>query len=218
MKYKCLVLDHDDTVVNSTPEIHYPAYVQIMSVLRPDKDVLSLHNWMKINFDPGLMHYFVEDLKLTEEELERQFSMWREFISTRTPHFFEGISEIIQKFKNKGGIVAVVSHSEQKYIERDYNSLPFDLKPDIIFGWDHDEEKRKPGTYPIIKILNNFKLEAKDLLVVDDLKPGIKMALDSNVDTAAALWAHQIPEIIEYMKSECTYLLESVEELNSILF
>ena len=25
MRYKCLVLDHDDTVVDSTASIHYPA-------------------------------------------------------------------------------------------------------------------------------------------------------------------------------------------------
>ena len=28
MKYKCLVLDHDDTVVDSTASIHYPAFLE----------------------------------------------------------------------------------------------------------------------------------------------------------------------------------------------
>ena len=27
MKYKCLVLDHDDTVVNSTATIHFPSFI-----------------------------------------------------------------------------------------------------------------------------------------------------------------------------------------------
>ena len=34
MKYKCLVLDHDDTTVNSTPCIHYPAFLKILEEIR----------------------------------------------------------------------------------------------------------------------------------------------------------------------------------------
>ncbi|HOK48860.1 MAG TPA: hydrolase, partial [Sedimentibacter sp.] len=30
MKYKCLVLDHDDTAVKSTPDIHYPSFVKAL--------------------------------------------------------------------------------------------------------------------------------------------------------------------------------------------
>ena len=30
MRYRCLILDHDDTVVNSTATIHYPvSYTQL---------------------------------------------------------------------------------------------------------------------------------------------------------------------------------------------
>lgn len=36
MRYQCLVLDHDDTVVNSTASVNYPAFVQTLKTLRPD--------------------------------------------------------------------------------------------------------------------------------------------------------------------------------------
>ena len=36
MKYKCLILDHDDTTVNSTAEVNYPALLDTLSHLRPD--------------------------------------------------------------------------------------------------------------------------------------------------------------------------------------
>jgi hypothetical protein len=32
MRYPCLVLDHDDTLVRSTPEIHYPSFVEALRV------------------------------------------------------------------------------------------------------------------------------------------------------------------------------------------
>ena len=28
MKYPCLVVDHDDTIVNSTATVHYPCFVE----------------------------------------------------------------------------------------------------------------------------------------------------------------------------------------------
>ena len=36
MKYKCLVLDHDDTIVNSTPTVNFPAFKKCLAKLRPD--------------------------------------------------------------------------------------------------------------------------------------------------------------------------------------
>ena len=35
MRYKCLVLDHDDTVVNSTATIHYPCFCEFLKEVRP---------------------------------------------------------------------------------------------------------------------------------------------------------------------------------------
>lgn len=29
IKYKCLILDHDDTAVQSTPGIHFPSFVEL---------------------------------------------------------------------------------------------------------------------------------------------------------------------------------------------
>ena len=35
LKYKCLVLDHDDTVMDSTRLIHHPAFLVYLREVRP---------------------------------------------------------------------------------------------------------------------------------------------------------------------------------------
>ena len=30
MRYKCLVLDHDDTLVNSTATMHFPCFCEVL--------------------------------------------------------------------------------------------------------------------------------------------------------------------------------------------
>ena len=37
MRYKCLVFDHDDTVVDSTATIHYPCFVEYTRTRYPGK-------------------------------------------------------------------------------------------------------------------------------------------------------------------------------------
>ena len=35
LQYKCLVLDHDDTVMNSTALVHHPSFLVALKELRP---------------------------------------------------------------------------------------------------------------------------------------------------------------------------------------
>jgi phosphoglycolate phosphatase/pyrophosphatase PpaX len=219
LRYRCLVLDHDDTAVDSTATIHYPAHVEVMRILRPDHVPISLKEWFLKNFDPGIMEYLTEELQFDETEIEKEYEVWRDFTTSRTPRFYPGFIDALHSYRNRGGIVAVVSHSEKSLIERDYHhhrgSVIF--TPDIIFGWDYDENKRKPSLYPVHTIMKTFGLAADELLVVDDLKPGVVMAQAAGIAVAAAGWSHGIAEIREYMEQNCIAYLNSVSEFESLI-
>ena len=57
-----------------------------------------------------------------------------------------------------------------------------------------------------------------DLLMVDDLKPGLDMAKAAGVKFAACSWSYNIPTIREYMQARADYFLETVADLEQILF
>ena len=175
MKYKCLILDHDDTAVHSTAEIHYPAHLEIMEILRPEHKVISLDEWFLKNFHPGIMEYMKGELNFTDEEIITEYQIWQDYVETRHPNFYPGFLDIVREFKNRGGRVAVVSHSNVDIIKRDYKRAGAGDIPEIIFGWDADETKRKPAPYPVEKILGEFGLESEDALIIDDLKPAVIM-------------------------------------------
>lgn len=219
LKYKCLILDHDDTAVDSTAFIHYPAHVQVMRLLRPEQEPISLEGWFMKNFDPGIMEYLTHELEFDEAEIEKEYEVWRNFTTSKIPHFYPGFIEALIAYRERGGIVAVVSHSEKSLIERDYLSykgtMPF--MPDIIFGWDYDKNKRKPSLYPVHEIMKTFKLQAEEMLVVDDLKPGVVMAHSARICVAAAGWSHCIAEIEQYMRDNCTVYLENVADFKAFI-
>ncbi len=216
MKYRCLILDHDDTVVQSTPDIHYPSFVEALKILRPNRKPITLEEFILYCFNPGFAELCKDILKFTEEEQEYQQRIWKKYTTTKVPEFYPGFVEFIKEYKNLGGIICVVSHSESKQIIRDYE-LNCDLTPDLIFGWEPEAYKRKPNPYPIIEIMKRFNLQCDELLVVDDLKPGLDMARSCNVEFAGAGWSHLIPEVKDYMEKESDYYFQTVSSLEEFI-
>lgn len=216
LKYKCLILDHDDTAVKSTPEIHYPSFVEALNDLRPNEPTLTLQEFVRHCFNPGFSALCKEIIQFTEEEQRHQQAVWKQYTESNVPDFYEGFVETIQAFKRQGGIVAVVSHSERSRIERDYQ-IHCGFSPDAIFGWELPEKQRKPHPYPIQQILKSFELHKSEALMVDDLRPGLEMAKSCQVDFAAAGWSHSIPEIKEQMRKESNYYFEAVEQFHAFI-
>ncbi len=217
MKYKCLVLDHDDTVVDSTATIHYPSFIEYLKDYRPElKDNYTLHAFFLKNFDPGIVSLLRDEVGLNDEEMQHEEDYWLDFVETRIPAAYDGMAEIISSFRTSGGIIAVVSHSMTKYIDRDYkaNGLP---APDIIYGWDIPKEHRKPNPWCINDLCAVYGLAPHEILVVDDLKPGYDMARGGGAHFAAAGWAYDVAEIEEFMRRNCDYYLKSVADLRALL-
>lgn len=217
MKYRCLILDHDDTSVQSTPHIHYPAHIEVMRQLRPGHAPATLNGWLLKNFSPGIMEYMTGELGFSKDEVKEEYRIWRDFTTQHIPPFFPGYLEILREYKDRGGIITVVSHSEEDLIRRDYKHADAEDLPELVFGWDFDSEKRKPNPYPVLEILRHYKLKPEEALILDDLKPAVEMSRRSSVAIAAAGWGHDIPEIREYMKKHCSYYLETVEEFRKLL-
>ena len=216
LRYPCLVLDHDDTVTDSTAHIHYPAYLDAMQQMRPG-EWMSLNDYFRMNFDPGFLPYVTNTLHFTLAEMDQEYEIWQSWVRRIIPEVFPGMAEIIRRQKAEGGYVCVVSHSMDFNIRRDYreNGLP---EPDLVFGWEQPNEHRKPNPWPLEEIMRRLSLKPEEMLMVDDLKPGFDMAQAAGVPFAAALWAHRIPEIHDFMRQYSENCFESVEALEKWLF
>jgi phosphoglycolate phosphatase/pyrophosphatase PpaX len=212
MRFRALILDHDDTAVNSTALIHHPAHLKTMALLRPGQPPVDLDTFFLKNFHPGIMPFFQDELGMDAEELETELTIWRDMMAGATPAFFPGFLEALDAYRDQGGRIAVVSHSEVDVIRRHYQEAGAHRVPDLIYGWDPDPARRKPSPYPVQQILQTLDLAPDQVLVVDDLKPGVLMALAAGVPVAAAGWAHAIPAIRTYMEANCVEYFEQVAE------
>ena len=215
MRYQCLVFDHDDTVVNSTATIHWPCFVDFLAQRRPGMSC-SLEKYFVKNFDPGFLPMCREDYGLSDAELDDELRFWKAYVREHVPSAYPGIREMMERQKAEGGLVCVVSHSLDFNIRRDYreNGLP---EPDAVFGWEQPLERRKPSPWPLQEIMRRFDLQPRDLLMIDDLKPGYDMARACGVDFAAVGWANDIPAIERFMRGNCRWYFKTVPELAAFL-
>lgn len=217
LKYPCLVLDHDDTVVQSMKTLSYPFFLYILEQFRPG-ETISIEDYILYCHNLGFMDLCRKKFGFTDEELANEHSQWMAYLRTHVPDAYPGIDAIIHRQKAEGGLLCVVSHSSYENISRDYQ-IHFGMQPDAIYGWDLPVEQRKPSPYPLEDILKKYPLQSEDILVVDDMKLACMMAAPLNVSVAYANWGGlDVPEIEKEMKALCKFSFSSTKELENFLF
>ena len=217
LKYPCLVLDHDDTVVQSMKTLSYPFFLYILEQFRPGS-FMSFENYVCDCHQLGFADLCRKRFGFTDAELKKEHTLWMDYVLSHTPDAYPGIGNVIRRQKEESGIVCVVSHSSSANILRDYDTH-FGIRPDAIYGWDLPEEQRKPNPYPLLDIMVRYNLTPQELLVVDDMKLAWKMANPLGVQVAYAGWTGMgVEAIAREMENLCDYTFDSIAKFEEFLF
>lgn len=217
LKYKCLVLDHDDTVVQSMKTLSYPFWCLELEQFRPGV-TMSLEDYILECHRVGFADMCRERFHFTEEELKIEHKQWMEYILQNIPDPYPGIDRIIRRQKEEGGLICVVSHSHADNILRDYRTH-FTAEPDAIYGWELAPHQRKPNPWPLEDIMQRFHLTAEEILVVDDMKLACQMAAPLGVRVAYAGWSGMgVESLSAEMEKICDYSFGTTQEFEEFLF
>ncbi len=217
LKYKCLVLDHDDTVVQTEKTMGYPYFRDHIERIRPGK-TLSFDEYVRDCNNMVFADMCRQKWQFTDQELQEEYIGWKEYSRANIPALCDGIDAVIRKQKELGGIVCVASLSTKEIIERDFfHHLGF--LPDAIYDNDLPGHLRKPNTYALTDIMERFALKPAEILMVDDMKLGWQMAKGVGIDTAFAGWSKaEFPELSEEMRQLCDFSFDSPKKLEEFLF
>jgi len=212
--WRVLFLDHDDTAVASTASIHHPAHCETVRVLRPDLTPVSIDEWFELNHNPGIGEY-LKSLFSPEQQKEEHRIWLQRMEEAGCPPFYDGFLDILERFQAAGGKLVVVSHSPSAVIEGHYATTR--VKPDLVYGWDQDEAKRKPAPFPVHDALAKLGYSKEQAVMLDDLSPGIKMAKAAGIPSIHAAWAYSVPSIDAYMKVETEAQCATVEAFAALI-
>lgn len=217
LKYPCLILDHDDTVVQSEATVNYPCFCRYLEQYRPGM-TMSLSEYVE---DCSRMS-FVEMCKarfaLNDEEMYQEYLFWQEYARKHIPEVFPGVGELLHAYREAGGIICVVSMSAEEQILRDYHHH-FGFKPDHIFGCDLPQEQRKPNPWALEQVCALYDFHPDQLLVVDDMKFAVSMARSVGSPIAFSGWGRRdFPALCQEMEAICDFSFYSVEDFRKFLF
>lgn len=217
LKYPCLVLDHDDTVVKSEITVNYPCFLESLEKFRPG-ETMGYQEFVSWCFRYEFTEFLRIKYGFTDEELFEEYTMWQTYSKTRIPPAYEGIREIILEQKRRGGLVCVASLSSKENILRDYREH-IGIEPDMIFSCNDPKDQRKPNPYPLQTIMKTYGLNPSEVLMVDDLKTGYEMAAAAGVPIAFAAWSRlSNPDVMEQMEKLCDHSFHTTEDLHNFLF
>lgn len=217
LKYRCLVLDHDDTVVQTDKTLGYPFFCEILKEFRPGEEI-SLADYVRDCHNYGFSEMCKRRWQFTETEQKNEYRRWMDYIKIHIPDAYPGIGNVIRRQKEMGGLICVASHSSIENITRDYDTH-FGIQPDAIYGFDLPKEQRKPNSWALEDMMRRYELQPKDILVVDDMKLGWMMAKPVGVEIAFAAWSKaDFPELETEMRSICDYTFDSPKALENFLF
>lgn len=216
LRFPCLVLDHDDTVVQSEATVNYPCFCRFLEQYRPGMTI-TLEEYVAGCSKKPFVEMCRERFGLTDEELHEEYLFWKEYVRNHVPEAFDGIRQLLERYRAAGGLICVSSMSASENILRDYKTR-LGLEPDRIFGWDLPEELRKPDPYAIHEICRIYGLEPQQLLLVDDMKFAVAMARTAGCAIAFAGWGRKdFPEICREMETLCDYRFDTPAELEEFL-
>ena len=217
LKYPCLILDHDDTVVQTERAIGYPYFRDYLAKVRPGAN-LSFREYVHDCHNTVFPDMCREKWHFTDEEMHEEYSLWQAYCAENIPPIFDGVDSLVRRQKEAGGLVCVVSLSSHANITRDYQAH-FGFQPDAVYACELPREIRKPNPWPLQDIMERFCMKPEDLLVVDDMKLGWTMAQAAGVKTVHAAWSKpDFPELMAEMKEICEHSFETVREFERFLF
>src|SRR5690554_6922563 len=120
LKKKCLILDHDDTLINSQETIHYPIFLETLDLLRPSVSYPTFDEFVSLSNKYGFEGYIKKVYQFSDEEVAIEVDLWRHKVNQRQASVFEEVALVVNDFIKANGILIVYSYSESDMIIKDY--------------------------------------------------------------------------------------------------
>jgi HAD superfamily hydrolase (TIGR01509 family) len=206
-KYRGIIFDVDGTLT-STNQLIYEAFNHITKKFLnkeiTPQEVIDL-------FGPTEDEIIDRMFPETSYEVKKDYYKFYED-NHHLADVYPGMHKILEKLKLKGLLLSIFTGKGRKAAEITLKKLELYDFFDLIISGD-EVENHKPSAEGIIKFLDEFHLERKDVLMVGDSPADIKAARAAGVEVASVLWDSYAKD--EVLKMKSNYIFHTVEELNN---
>lgn len=213
MKYKHILFDLDGTLTDSKEGITKSISYALSKIGIQVSDLDTLEKFV----GPPLSESFKEYYGLNEEEESDAIRYYREYFKDKgilENKVYDGIEELLIELKEKDFMLYVATSKPTVFakIILDHFKLSNYFKG--IVGSELDGTRSKKGE--VIKhIINEFKLNVEDVIMVGDRKHDMIGAFENEVANLGVTYGYGTKE--ELQKSGANYIAEEIRDISRIL-
>lgn len=212
MKYKALFLDLDGTILDTLKDIseavNYSLKVHNLC-LKSDDEIVSFLGKGSSYLISNAIGKNANNKVLFDDvfKVYKQYYLSHPSVYTKP---YDGVCEVLLKFKQKGGKIALISNKPQDIAIKLLNQF-FPNTFDAIYG-QMDQIKSKPDPESINLALKDLNVSKKDVLYIGDSLVDYQTALNSQLDVLLCLYGFEEKSKLLKTNANCINTFKEVEE------
>lgn len=189
MAYRCLLIDHDDTMLSTFDLRAKITAVAIAEVFGEEVDgaaLLSSNNGIRLE---EMAEQYTDD----ESVIETYVNTYRRLYYARNTDGIEvlpGVQEVIESLTDRGVPIAVVTNKWGQGARTELAAVGLSDRLPVVVGAEHVTHG-KPHPEAIYRALELLNVSAEGALMVGDTSADIGAAKAAGVSSAAAFWGTQ---------------------------
>lgn len=178
---KVIMIDVEGTIVNSIPDLAYCIDEMMQYLGSKDKcGEKKLIKWIGYGIPKFVEMVLIENLgyKPDANYQQKAEAVFRDFYAqniTKKSVLYDGVVEAFDYMKDSGYIITCITNKPHKFTIPLLKGLDIFKYFEIVISGD-TLPRRKPDPLPILHIADNFKISAKDCLMLGDSTVDIKTA------------------------------------------
>ena len=177
MKYKALIFDIDNTLVNTLDMNMIP----LQKIIQEEKgEEWTLEEVYHFASYPGMK--VMEELEVKNHE--EVYARWVQYVNEYKASPYEGMDDVLKTLHEKLRF-SVVSSKNKKQYDIDVVSLGLDNYMEVVVLED-DTSKHKPDPEPLLLCMERLGLNKEDVIYIGDAYSDLLASRNAGIDFAFA--------------------------------
>ncbi|MBJ3815019.1 phosphoglycolate phosphatase [Shimwellia pseudoproteus] len=229
-KIKGVAFDLDGTLVDSVPGLAHAIDRALYALELPEAGESRVKNWIGNGADilvQRAMHWAIAEKKSLDEQkaantgrevvqhvavpesertvmLRKLFNSYYAECAESGSSLFPGVAETLSALKQQGLALGLVTNKPTPFVGPLLAALQLDSYFDRVIGGD-DVQQKKPHPEALLRLLDQFGLQANEMLFVGDSRNDIMAAQAAGCPVVGLTWGYNYGEAISESNPDAVF-------------
>ncbi len=213
---KLIVFDLDGTLIDSVPDIKDCINDMLKKFGHKERQLSEIKQMIGHGARNLVKNAIGEDL--TKDQLQARLDYYNDiYTNSGSPKtkIFDGIANVLNEFKARGFLLAVLTNKPQETTDDVYNTYLSEFGFDCVIG-QRPEFKIKPDPDALLYLLEKLNVKKENAFFVGDGETDVQVGINAGVKSVAVLWGYRTKNQLE--SAGATIFANKPKDLLNLIF